>query len=91
MNLYDMTADTLKCGVVTAVIIAAIGLIGAAMELSWSDDILWIGVLVLILTPMFGIIVSWICLMMEGERKWVAVASVLIAVVIAGTIVAWFI
>lgn len=89
MNLYDSTASALRYGVTLGIVIMALGVVMDGFDISYSDDVLWFGTLVLILSPLFGVIVSTICLALEKDWKWVSVASVLLAVTIAGMIVSW--
>lgn len=87
MNVYDSTASILRYGVTLGIIIMAVGLVLNCFDLSYADDTLWFGTLILILSPLFGVIVSTVCLMLEKDWKWVTVASILLAVTIAGMIV----
>ena len=90
MNLYDSTAAVLRYGVVISIIIIAASLVMNVAELEYHEEVMWFGILALILTPLFGIIVSLISLMIEKDWKWVAVTLVLIAVVSVGMIIAVF-
>lgn len=89
MNLYDNTADALRYGALVSVIIIAIGLIADNAGISYGENVLWFGVLVLILSPLFGILVSMAALAAQREWQWVTVSAILLAVVTAGILIAW--
>ena len=88
MNLYDSTAAVLRYGVIVSISIIAVSLMMGLAELEYYEEVRWFGILALILTPLLGIIVSLISLMIEKDWKWVAVTLVLIAVVSVGMIIA---
>ena len=86
MNLYDATSDSLRYGILVSMAIIALGLVT-----DWSgygENVLWFGVLALILTPFFSVIVSLICLVREKDLYWAKVAVVLLSVVTAGVMIA---
>lgn len=89
MNLYDSTAAVLKYGSALGILITAVGLILGVAEISIGDDVLWFGILVLVLSPLFGILISTTSMCLIGDWKWVAVAAILLAVIAAGSVVAW--
>ena len=89
MNLYNATADTLRYGILVSMLIIALGL--AADWSGYGENVLWFGVLALILTPLFGVIVSLICLVLEKDTYWAKIAVVLLSVVTAGVAVAAFV
>ena len=87
MNLNDATSNALRYGVIVSIIVIAIGL-----AIHWADNgdtILMLGILILILSPLFGIIVSFVCLVSEKNNKWAGVAAVLMAVAAAGILLAF--
>lgn len=88
MNLNEATSRTLRYAVIVSMIVIAIGL--AAYVLDMGENILWLGVLLLILSPLFGIIVSFISLIIEKDKKWASVAAVLLIVVTIGILIAIF-
>lgn len=74
--------------------IAGIVLIAAGLVLSmtgFGDSVLWLGILVLIASPMAGVFVSMIALLSEKDRKWAAVAMLLILLTVIGTAISWII
>ena len=90
MNLNRSTAAVLRYGVIVSIIIIAFSLILDMVEYEHYEDVMWLGILALILTPLFGIIVSLISLMTEKDWKWVSVTLVLIAVVVVGMAISVF-
>ena len=82
MNLEDNTAKTLRYSVFVGIGLMVIGLIFHFLEI--TDDVLWAGILFLILSPLFGVIVSTVSLWIEKDTKWVAVAVILIAISVIG-------
>ena len=90
MNLYDSTAAVLRYGVIISIAIIAVSLVMSLAELEYHDEVMWFGILALILTPLFGVVASLVSLMIEKDWKWVAVTLVLIAVVSVGMIIAVF-
>jgi len=89
MNLYDATADTLRYGIIVSMVIVVLGL--AADWSGYGENILWFGILVLILTPLFGVIVSLLCLVFEKDMLWAKAAAILLSVITAGIAVAIYI
>ncbi len=74
--------------------IAGIVLIAAGLVLSmagFGDSVLWLGILVLIASPMAGVFVSMIALLSEKDRKWATVAMLLILLTVIGTAISWII
>ena len=45
------------------------------------------GVIILVLTPMAGILTSMTCLFKEGDRRWGTVSVVLVAVIVVGLLI----
>ena len=60
MNLYGSTSKTLWWGAVLGVSIIALGLILESM--GFGEQVLWLGLLILIISPIFGVVASMICL-----------------------------
>ena len=91
MRLYENTAAALRYGIVAGIIVIAIGLMVSSFDTVYEDRILWFGVLILLATPLFGIVVSLISLAAERDWKWVSVASVLLAIIASGVIIAYLV
>jgi Protein of unknown function (DUF1634). len=91
VRLYENTAAALRYGIVAGIIVIAIGLMVSSFDTVYEDRILWFGVLILLATPLFGIVVSLISLAAERDWKWVSVASVLLAIIASGVIIAYLV
>ena len=91
MKLYENTAAALRYGIVVGIIIIAIGLLVSSFDTEYEDRILWFGILVLLATPLFGIVISMISLATEKDWKWVSVAAVLLAIIASGIVIAYLV
>jgi len=91
VSLYKNTSAALRYGIVTGVIIIAIGLLISCFDTSYDEWVLWFGILVMLATPLFGIVVSTISLAMEKDWKWVAVAAVLLSIITTGILIAYLV
>lgn len=87
MNMNRMTALTLRIGMTLGIAVMIIGLALDAM--SMGQDVLFAGVLILIVSPFLGIIVTTVALISSGDRKWSLVAFILIAIISIGVILSW--
>lgn len=76
-ELSKWTALTLRAGIVLGLALIVIGL-------AIGEDVLSLGLLVLIASPLAGVAVTTVCLLREKDRFWTGVALVLIVVVAAG-------
>jgi len=76
-ELSKWTALTLRAGIVLGLALIVIGL-------AIGEDVLSLGLLVLIASPLAGVAVTTVCLLREKDRFWAGVALVLIVVVAAG-------
>ena len=82
MNLNRSTAMTLRAGIVLGMVLMVIGLL---IESTGGDDtILYAGMLVLIISPFLGVIVSFVSLLSEKDWIWAIVAGILIAITTTG-------
>jgi len=90
VKLYENTASALRYGIVTGIIIIAVGLMTSSFDTEYEDRILWFGILIMLATPLFGIVVSMISLAAEKDWKWVSVAAVLLSIIAAGILIAYF-
>jgi len=90
VRLYENTASALRYGIVTGIIIIAVGLMVSSFDTEYEDRILWFGILIMLATPLFGIVVSMISLAAEKDWKWVSVAAVLLSIIAAGILIAYF-
>lgn len=82
MNLNRSTAMTLRAGIVLGMVLMIIGLL---VESTGGDDtILYAGMLVLIISPFLGVIVSFVSLLSEKDWIWAIVAGILIVITTTG-------
>lgn len=85
MMLNKATALTLRAGVVLGMILMVIGLAVSAMD--GEDSVLYFGVLVLIASPLAGVVVTLLCLLREKDRFWAMIAGILLMITIAGVLI----
>ena len=85
MDLNKATALTLRAGVVVGMVMMIAGI---AMELcDMGDGVLYAGILVLILSPFAGVIVSFACLLRKRDMFWAMVAGILLAITFVGILI----
>lgn len=85
MSLNKMTALALRVGIVAGMVLMAFGLV---LEMTGHGDrILYLGILVLIASPFVGAIVTFLCLLKEGDRYWAVIAGILLLITTAGILV----
>ena len=73
---------TLRAGIVLGMVLMVIGLL---VESTGGDDtILYAGMLVLIISPFLGVIVSFVSLLSEKDWIWAIVAGILIVITTTG-------
>ena len=85
MMLNKATALTLRAGVVLGMILMVVGLAVSAMD--GGDSVLYFGVLVLIASPLAGVVVTLLCLLREKDRFWAMIAGSLLMITIAGVLI----
>lgn len=85
IDLNRATAMTLRAGIVAGVILMVIGLI--QYGLSGEETVLYYGVLLLIISPFIGVLVTFGVLVIDRDWKWVTVAAVLVVVTVIGIII----
>ncbi len=85
MMLNKATALTLRAGVVLGMILMVVGLAVSAMD--GGDSVLYFGVLVLIASPLAGVVVTLLCLLKEKDRFWAMIAGILLMITIAGVLI----
>jgi uncharacterized membrane protein len=82
MNTEHNTSLTLKYSVFVSVFIVIVGLILYMADM--GDKVLWAGLLMVIVSPLLGVIVTTISLWMEKDLKWMYIALLLIAISVIG-------
>lgn len=88
MNAPDLnrsTATTLRVGIVIGMILMLAGLCLYFMD--GTDALIYIGLLVLIVSPFLGVIASFVVLVIERDWRWAAVAAVLFVVTAIGIVI----
>ena len=81
--MSDWSLDEYSLIVSMAVVI--VGVIAHLMDM--GDDILWTGLLLVIVSPLIGVAVTTVSLWIEKDYKWMYVALVLIAISVIGILV----
>lgn len=76
MNLYGSTSKALWWGAILGITVIALGLIVESM--GFGDQVLWLGLLILIISPMIGVVVSMTCLVKNKNYSWAIVALLLV-------------
>lgn len=89
MNILENIARTLKLSVVMSVMLVFIGLAAGYTGYPLGDDVIWLAVLVIILSPFAGVIAATVSLALEKDRRWAVVGLTLIIVSIIGMTIAW--
>ena len=81
-DLNSATVRVIQTGTIIGIAILAIGLLLSGTD--YGERVLLTGAVVLVFTPLAGIVASMTCLIREGDTRWAAVGGVLIAIVLAG-------
>jgi len=79
MNTNKYIAWTLRGGIIAGIVLIIIGEL-----LEAGNPILWLGVLLLILSPLFGVVVAFSGLIVEKDWFWAGIAGIVLIVVTAG-------
>lgn len=79
MDMNKATALTLRLGVVAGLILVVAGLLS-------GETVLWAGILVLILSPFLGVIVTFLFLLKERDKFWTMVAGLLLIITATGAL-----
>lgn len=89
MSLNRATSKALWWGAVVGILVIALGL--ALESMGMGEQVLWTGILILIISPMLGVAVSMVSLIREKDGKWAGVALLLIIMTAVATLVSSFI
>ena len=77
-----------RCITTTGIVSMAVVIVGVIAHLmDMGDDILWTGLLLVIVSPLIGVAVTTVSLWIEKDYKWMYVALVLIAISVIGILV----
>ena len=82
MNLNKTTALALRIGILIGMAVTAVGL--AVDMMNGGDGILYAGILILIISPFIGVLVSFASLISEKDWRWAFVALILIVITTVG-------
>jgi Protein of unknown function (DUF1634). len=80
MNMPNATSNVLKISLIISLILMTAGL----LLQETTDVLLWLGLLVLICSPLLGIITTQIFLIKEKDWLWAKIAIILIVVIAIG-------
>ena len=83
MNVNDLTSTVLKISLIFGLIVTTAGLL---LQDHFGDTILWVGLLILICSPLIGVLVTFIMLFKEKDWRWVKITLVLIVVIVTGLV-----
>ena len=84
MNVNNLTSTVLKISLIAGLIITTAGLL---LQDHFGDIILWVGLLIMICSPLIGILTTFMMLFKEKDWKWVKITLVLIVVIVAGLVI----
>ncbi len=84
MDINRSTAVMLRAGIYIGLAISLVGLVLSMLDK--GDGVLWLGILVLILSPFLGVIVTTVSLVIQKDWRWAAVAVVLICITATGAL-----
>lgn len=85
MNTEAMTARTLKISVLIGIAVIIVGIVANLCGL--GTDVLWFGLLLLIVSPLIGVAVTTVSLFLEKDTKWAFVAVLLIVISAIGMLI----
>jgi len=75
--MNDATSLVLRLCLFAGIAVLAAGLVLLGMEWEYGNDVLWVGILILIVSPFVGVLTTYSYLIAEKDWKWVKVATVL--------------
>jgi len=82
VNMNGYIAWTLRIGIAIGLVLIVIG------ELLTNEQILYYGLLILICSPLFAVIVAFLCLLKEKDWFWASIAATVVAIVVSGAVIA---
>ena len=89
MNLNENLSFVLRYGAMIGIVIVVIGLAIDLVDLEYSKDVMTAGIATLVFTPFAGMIVSFVTLSMNREKKYAIATLALILISLAGMLVAF--
>ncbi len=84
MDMNRSTSLMLRAGIYVGLAVSLIGLIMSMSDM--GDRVLWLGMLILILSPFLGIVVTMVSLVIQKDWRWAAVAAALICITATGAL-----
>ncbi len=84
MDMNRSTSLMLRAGIYVGLAVSLVGLIMSMSDM--GDRVLWLGMLILILSPFLGIVVTMVSLVIQKDWRWAAVAAVLICITATGAL-----
>lgn len=90
MDMNIATGRTLRYGVVIGLAILLIGLLTEAFSHDSGMSIIWVGLAVIIFTPMVSIVVSAAALYLEKDYHWFEWVMLLFMITLVGLAVSYF-
>ena len=91
MNIENSTAFVLRYGSITGIAIVVTGILANLISLDIYEEIIALGIAVIIFTHFAGLLVSFTALSVNREKKYAAAALTLIMVTVIGMIVTFWI
>ncbi len=85
MKMTDSTSLAMKVSLIIGIIITAIGLVLSETDI--GNRIMWAGLLILIISPLIGVLATYVSLMNEKDWFWVKVTTILIMAITIGLII----
>ena len=83
--MTDSTSLAMKVSLIIGIIITAIGLVLSETDI--GNRIMWAGLLILIISPLIGVLATYVSLMNEKDWFWVKVTTILIMAITIGLII----
>jgi len=80
MKMNEATSLALRCCLFTGIAVLMIGLVLSGTD--YGNSILWLGILILIMSPFVGILITYSYLISEKDWIWVKVATVLVVIIV---------
>ncbi|MDR0309762.1 MAG: DUF1634 domain-containing protein [Candidatus Methanoplasma sp.] len=78
--MNEATSFALRCCIFAGIALVATGLILSGS--SYGEGVMWTGLLILILSPFAGVLVTYSHLIAEKDWKWAKVATILVAIIL---------
>ena len=90
MTLESDTSFVLRYGAIIGVLIVTAGAIMHLFDIGNSVTVMTAGIAVIVFTPFAGVIASFVTLSINKEKRYAAAAFSLIAIILAGMLIAFW-